>query len=127
MLAALNYETIRRLRCLCSAIMPDHVCLSCGACCAAFRVDFHPLELAGGQFAWAGGVPLAHTVPVTAQLVRMTGTDASPPRCEALSGDIGQRVACSIYDARPSPCRELEAGCDACARARARHGLASLV
>ena len=106
--------------------MPDHACLACGACCAAYRVDFHPLELAGGKFAWAGGVPLALTVPVTTGLVRMAGTDAAQPRCVALDGEIGRCVACSIYDGRPSPCRELEPGCDACERARARHGLATL-
>lgn len=101
-------------------------CTTCGACCAAFRVDFHPAELAGRAFAWAGGVPPALTVPVTAQLVRMHGTDASPPRCAALSGEVGAQVACTIYDARPSPCREFDIHHDACARARARHGLPPL-
>lgn len=101
-------------------------CVSCGACCGAFRVDFHPVELAGGAYAWGEGVPREMTVPVTAQLVRMAGTDASPPRCIALSGDIGVAVACSIYEGRPSPCREFDIEHDACARARKRHGLAPL-
>jgi hypothetical protein len=34
-----------------------NVCQTCGACCASFRVDFHPAELAGGAFAWGQGVP----------------------------------------------------------------------
>ncbi|MCK6405954.1 MAG: YkgJ family cysteine cluster protein [Rhodocyclaceae bacterium] len=101
-------------------------CTSCGACCAAFRVDFHSVELAGGAFAWEGGVPTAMTVPVTAQLVRMRGTDASPPRCVALDGEVGLVVSCTIYGARPSPCREFDVTHDACARARARHGLPPL-
>jgi Fe-S-cluster containining protein len=29
---------------------PVSPCQSCGACCASFRVDFHPAELAGGAF-----------------------------------------------------------------------------
>jgi Fe-S-cluster containining protein len=66
------------------------------------------------------------TVAVTAGIVRMCGTDASPPRCVALTGEIGKGVACSIYDARPSPCREFDVHHDACARARARHGLPPL-
>lgn len=99
------------------------VCQSCGACCAAFRVDFHPAELVGGAFAWGDGVPAALTVPVTAQLVRMCGTDFGPPRCVALIGEIGVAVACEIYAARPSPCREFDTAHDACARARRRHGL----
>lgn len=101
-------------------------CTVCGACCAVFRVDFHPAELAGGAFAWNGGVPPALTVPLTAQLVRMQGTDASPPRCIALAGEIGRRVVCTLYDARPSPCREFDTSHEACARARARHGLPPL-
>ena len=103
-----------------------NVCQSCGACCAAFRVDFHPAELAGGVFAWGQGVPPALTLPVTSATVRMGGSDASEPRCVALAGEVGKAVACTIYDARPSPCREFIATDDACARARRRHGLPAL-
>lgn len=102
-------------------------CTTCGACCAAFRVDFHPVELAGGDFAWESGVPVALTVPVTVALVRMRGTDASPARCAALLGEIGVAVTCSIYGARPSPCREFDTSHEACARARTRHGLLPLM
>ena len=98
-------------------------CLSCGACCAAFRVDFHPAELAGGAFAWEGGVPQTLTVKVTPKLLRMQGTDAASPRCIALEGTIAKAVCCTIYAQRPGPCREFEAGSAACARARLRYGL----
>ena len=53
------------------------VCQTCGACCASFRVDFHPAELSGGAFAWGEGVPQAMTVPVTAGIVRLCGTDSN--------------------------------------------------
>ena len=102
------------------------VCQSCGACCVSFRVDFHPVELAGGAFAWGAGVPPAMTVPVTASIVRMCGTDAAEPRCVALVGEVGQAVNCSIYDSRPSPCREFDTEHTACNRARQRCGLAPL-
>ena len=72
-------------------------CQTCGACCASLRVDFHPAELAGGAFAWGEGVPSAMTVPLTAAMVRMCGTDAAPPRCVALAGEVGVAVACTIY------------------------------
>jgi Fe-S-cluster containining protein len=101
-------------------------CQTCGACCASFRVDFHPAELSGGAFAWGEGVPAALTVSVTSSLVRMKGTDSgydAPPRCVALAGQIGCEVACTIYTERPGPCREFEEGSDACLRARRRHGL----
>lgn len=101
-------------------------CQSCGACCVSFRVDFHPAELAGGAFAWGPGVLPAMTVPVTANIVRMAGTDASPPRCIALAGEIGVAVNCTIYDGRPSPCREFDTEHAACNRARQRCGLPPL-
>lgn len=102
------------------------VCQTCGACCASFRVDFHPLELAGGTFAWGAGVPIEMTVPVTANIVRMRGTDAAEPRCVALAGEIGAQVGCTIYDARPSPCREFDIEHAACNRARQRCGLGKI-
>ncbi|MCB4361477.1 YkgJ family cysteine cluster protein [Quatrionicoccus australiensis] len=102
------------------------VCQSCGACCVSFRVDFHPAELAGGAFAWGEGVPLEMTLPVTPNIVRMRGTDDAPPRCIALAGQVGEAVNCTIYDGRPSPCREFDTEHAACNRARQRCGLAAL-
>ena len=109
--------------------MPDLACLSCGACCAAFRVDFHCSDLATAEHP---GVPEKLTVALTATLVRMRGTDEAPPRCVALEGRIGQQVCCAIYEQRPGPCRDfapyapLGIGDDACDRARRRHGLSPL-
>ena len=64
---------------------------------------------------------------LTAHTCRLRGTDHQPPRCAALGGQIGQRVACGIYEWRPGPCREFAAGSQACRRIRARHGLERLV
>ncbi|WBY00945.1 YkgJ family cysteine cluster protein [Ramlibacter tataouinensis] len=99
-----------------------HPCLACGACCAAFRVDFAAEELD----VHGGCVPAGLAVEVTGRTWRMRGTDHQPMRCAALTGSIGQQAACGIYEWRPNPCRELEPGSDACARARARHGLPAL-
>ena len=102
--------------------MSPNPCVACGACCAAYRVDFSVHEL----MSEGGTVPdgLAHAL--NGSLARMRGTDHSPPRCAALSGRIGERVGCGIYEWRPGPCHELEEGSDACHRARARHGLTPL-
>ena len=99
-----------------------HPCLTCGACCASFRVDFsvHETEKLGGC------VPDGLVVPVTDHTARMRGTDHAQPRCAALTGQVGQRAACGIYEWRPSPCREFEAGSAACNRARQRHHLPAL-
>ncbi len=102
--------------------MAAHPCLTCGACCASFRVDFsvHESEDMGGS------VPAGLTVEVTDHTCRLRGTDHSPPRCAALTGQVGVRASCGIYEWRPSPCREFEAGSHACGIARQRHGLQPL-
>jgi Fe-S-cluster containining protein len=97
-------------------------CQACGACCASFRVDFsvHELDDEGGH------VPSGLAVQVNDSLWRMRGTDHLPVRCAALTGRVGEEVACGIYEWRPSPCREFAEGSDACLRARQRHGLPAL-
>jgi Fe-S-cluster containining protein len=82
-------------------------------------VDFDRREL-------DGHLPESLCVELTDVLVRLRGTDHQPPRCAALSGRIGERVRCAVYEWRPGPCRELEAGSDACRAARRRHGLPEL-
>jgi Fe-S-cluster containining protein len=99
-----------------------HPCTTCGVCCASFRVDFSVMETQ----TQGGSVPDGLALEVTSHTVRMRGTDHRQPRCAALTGRLGERVACGIYEWRPSPCREFEAGSDACERARLRHGLAPL-
>jgi len=99
-----------------------NICQSCGACCASFRVDFSVYE----SEEEGGSVPAGLCVPVTDSLRRMRGTDHARPRCAALSGHIGERVGCGIYEWRPNPCREFEEGSDACEQARRRHGLPPL-
>lgn len=73
-----------------------------------------------------GSVPDGLVVPVTQHTARMRGTDHASPRCAALTGHVGTRAACGIYEWRPSPCREFEAGSDACNRARLRVQLPAL-
>jgi uncharacterized protein len=97
-------------------------CQRCGACCASFRVDFSTLELDGH----GGTVPVGLAIELNAHLCRLRGTDHTPARCAALTGKVGDRVACGIYEWRPSPCREFEAGSPGCAQARRRWSLPSL-
>jgi Fe-S-cluster containining protein len=108
--------------------MNPNPCLSCGACCASFRVDFDASEL----LSEGGSVPDSLCVPVSGRTMRLRGTDHASPRCAALSGRVGEQASCGIHEWRPSPCREFGArapfgiGDEACARARARHGLPPL-
>ncbi|WP_174521883.1 YkgJ family cysteine cluster protein [Obesumbacterium proteus] len=103
-------------------------CISCGACCGYFRVSFYWAEAddAGGL------VPASLTEQVNPYMRCMQGTNTKKPRCINLRGEIGQNVMCSMYENRPSPCREFSQSWEfgepneACDRARAAYGLAAL-
>lgn len=109
--------------------MSVHPCLSCGACCAHFRVAFHWSETAADADA---ATPAELTEPLDAHRVMMRGTRTAPVRCAALRGEPGRDARCGIYAQRPSPCRELQpawehgAPSPQCDRARAAHGLPPL-
>ena len=103
-----------------------HPCLSCGACCAAFRVSLHWSE---AEPSLGGRVPVALTEPVRTHELAMRGTSQASPRCIALDADIGRSSRCTIHARRPTTCKavapswesgEASAQCD---RARQVHGL----
>ncbi len=110
--------------------MSDNVnpCMTCGACCAHFRVSFYWAEANDA----GGAVPAELTEPLSLLMRNMRGTNARQPRCVALQGEPGSCTSCGIYAQRPSPCREFamsgENGIynEACDRARARYGLPPL-
>ncbi|MCU1724815.1 YkgJ family cysteine cluster protein [Pseudomonas sp. 5P_5.1_Bac1] len=103
-------------------------CMSCGACCAHFRVSFF-----WGECASAGGcVPDDVVVQISPSRVAMIGTDARPVRCISLTGEVGKEVSCGMYAQRSSTCREFEASWEngehnpSCDDARAAYGLPPL-
>jgi Fe-S-cluster containining protein len=107
-----------------------HPCLSCGACCASFRVSFHNREIQNGGL-WK--VPVDRTEEGGSTWLSMKGTNKKHrPACTALSGEIGKSVKCEIYEHRPSPCRNFLASYEdgrhrsRCDEARRKHGLRPL-
>lgn len=106
----------------CIDIVSDNVspCLSCGACCATFRVSFYWAEADQRR------LPVELIEPVNPWLACMRGTWASQPRCHALQGEVGRHVSCAVYEARPEPCRDVQPGDDHCRKARSKHGLPPL-
>ena len=109
----------------------NNPCLSCGACCAHFRVSFYCGEIADGN--GAGMVPPELVTQVGPLRAAMKGTEYGYGRCTALRGEVGcSGVHCSIYELRPSPCRDFEPWLPDgspepdCQRARARFGLPPL-
>jgi Fe-S-cluster containining protein len=104
-------------------MIPSSTCVTCGACCAGYRVSFYWSEAdpsAGGR------VPPELVEPVSPFLVCMAGTKHDGGRCVALSGMIGTEVSCTIYADRSSACREFGDESARCDQARARHGLPPL-
>lgn len=95
-------------------------CQQCGACCVTYRVAFYWAE---ADDAPGGHVPVAFTETLRPNVRCMQGTSATKPRCVALNGDVGRQVGCSIYEQRPTPCREVMPGDPQCLRARQAHGL----
>jgi len=110
-------------------------CLTCGACCAFFRVSFYWGEADEAQ---GGTVPPDLVEEVDSFRSCMKGTNQKHPRCIALHGEIGQEVRCTIYDRRATTCREFGVTWDRghivfsaedlerCTRARAAWGLPPL-
>jgi Fe-S-cluster containining protein len=105
-------------------------CLTCGACCASFRVSFYWSE---ADAAAGGYVPPEMTCHVAPLICAMQGTDGPHPHCIALQGAVGSAVWCTVYERRPSVCREVtpsgqngrtNSWCD---RARAIWGLPPLL
>lgn len=111
------------------ASLVEHPCLSCGACCAAFRVAFHWSE---AQASLGGNVPPDLTEKLDPHRLAMRGTDAAQPHCVALRGTVGEAAHCSIYAQRPSVCREVTPSWESgainpqCDRARLKYGLPPL-
>jgi Fe-S-cluster containining protein len=106
-----------------SGTLPPDVspCQHCGACCASFRVSFYFAE------AQANHLPEDYVERINERFSCMAGTNTAAPRCEALAGTIGENVACRVYAARTSPCREVQPGDAQCLKARAKHGLPPLL
>lgn len=82
-----------------------NICLSCGACCANFRVSFHWSET---TLATPDGVPQELTETISSHHNCMKGTNQKKPHCIALQGEVGQQVYCTIYNQRSSTCRDFD-------------------
>lgn len=100
-------------------------CISCGACCARFRVSFAEGEPVPREYHYA-------VAPGVRALKNRPDADGRP-RCIALRGGLGQSVGCGIYEQRPAPCRAFRYSYEdggpreeRCDQARAAIGLAPL-
>jgi Fe-S-cluster containining protein len=102
------------------AASEENPCIACGACCAIYRVSFYWAE------AEALGLPEHLVEQLTPFYACMAGTNQPRSRCQALTGEIGAAVGCSVYGQRPPACREVLPGDEKCVAARQHHGLLPL-
>ncbi|ENX09229.1 YkgJ family cysteine cluster protein [Acinetobacter courvalinii] len=102
-----------------SQIATPDACVSCGACCANYRVSFYWAE--------AELIPEHMVEPLTAVYSCMKGTNQAQVKCVALQGEVGQQVSCSIYPVRSSSCKEVQIADSHCNKARLAHNLIPLV
>lgn len=84
----------------------NNPCLTCGACCAYFRVSFYWVE---ADDATPGGVPVHLTRKISEHRRAMISAGGEGHRCISLEGVVGREVMCAIHPGRPSPCRDFEA------------------
>ena len=105
-----------------------HPCITCGACCAHYRVSLHWREAEDA----GGSVPTELTEDWNSMVRVMKGTLRRPSRCLALAGTVGESVSCRIYEQRPTTCRDLKASWEdgtrdeQCDRARVAYGMQPL-
>ncbi|WP_432444159.1 YkgJ family cysteine cluster protein [Rhizobium tropici] len=88
---------------------PDFDCQTCGACCA-YSSDWP-------RFTTESDAAL-ELVPARFVAEDQRGMRCEGSRCSALSGRVGSRTSCLVYDVRPDVCRACLPGDDACMIAR---------
>jgi len=98
----------------CERFEPKLDCQRCGACC---RAAYHSVTIGPRD-------PFVRSHPELVEKrdgyveIRRSGD-----RCAALSGGVETPYACTVYEARPKPCREFEIAGEHCLTARRRVGL----
>lgn len=110
-----------------------HPCVRCGACCGSFRVSFTRQEWDAFDVARKNRLDQV-VVSLGGNFVGMRGAEIKHrPCCHALQGKIGHKAVCTVYQDRPSPCRDFVASYadgktrqPRCDQARQAHGLSPL-
>lgn len=82
--------------------MKNH-CISCGGCCAGWKIYFPIKELEP-----KGTVPKKMADKFGIDYAVLKHTDDEIQKCKSLDGDLGKSVSCTKYDVRPTICREFK-------------------
>jgi Fe-S-cluster containining protein len=105
-----------------AAAAPEFDCQACGACCRTFDVWLMDTDL--DRFERAPHLlSLTVIAPGTAAgQWRFMRREQSTGQCTALEGGL-RSCRCTIYEDRPTLCRDFQAGSEDCLDARRRHGI----
>jgi Fe-S-cluster containining protein len=102
-------------------------CQACGACCVQFGAQdgnaYVYLERQEARALRRLGLPVVPTA-LGAFCLGAAEHEGAGGRaaCIAFTGELGRQCACSIYEDRPSVCREYEVGGQLCQEARVQAG-----
>lgn len=99
--------------------VPD--CETCGVCCAFALVV--PAGKNGSHKLPAYWEIYPDDAPDEPPILRIMPRDAENGHCVNLDGELGKKVGCSVYDVRPSACRDFEEGSDRCREYRRMYGI----
>lgn len=98
-------------------------CQTCGACCVFLLcVAVRPSDATPTAAYWdvTSDDDDADDKPMVVD--RFLRRDGATGACASLGGKLGESVACGIYEQRPQPCRDFEAGSDKCHALRRAFG-----
>jgi Fe-S-cluster containining protein len=101
------------------APIPD--CLTCGACCQSLMcVGVRPTDNVDPELYWDVTTETDDGEIVVDRYLKRNGETLA---CGALSGTIGEKVGCTIYETRPVMCHHFDAGSDRCHAIRRAFGI----
>lgn len=101
------------------APVPD--CLSCGACCTfLFVIGLNSVDQTPPENVW----DVTQETKESQQIIidRFLRRDEKTFHCAALNNTKDNQKMCGIYEQRPRPCRNFEAGSDKCHSLRRLYG-----
>ncbi len=99
-------------------------CQSCGACCCnternRYAGNREYIEVTKSERLYRQERELLRSIGFRDERglwhLRLVGDEQ---RCVALDGEVGRKVACSIYPLRPVGCKNVQPGDEECLRAR---------
>lgn len=88
-------------------------CQTCGACCS-YSSEWPRFTMESDE--------ALDKIPLQYVAADQRGMRCENERCSALSGKIGEKASCMVYDVRPEVCRACMPGDYACKTARAAFG-----